>query len=119
MDHFTRTTTTSAPAIQKAGDVRMRDARPPDCPDAFPPRRLLPMLPPPPNTLPSRPEPLPMIDVKRLILYYYVTFYLRSTSINSTAPPAHAAGEFMRLLKTVDVPPLGTKVGPPLAEPVL
>ena len=97
--------TTRAPAIQKAGDVRTREAKPPDgCDDV--PITLFPAIP-PPKKLPRRPEPFPTNDVSRLITYAF-HFYLRNRSSKSTAPPAHTPGDFMRSTTTVEVPPPAT-----------
>ena len=105
MNHLTRTTTTRAADIQNAGDVKIRVAKPPDCADVDPPRMPPPPEPPPPRKPPKSPPPLPTNEVNKLIITTVSHFYLRNTSNRSTAPPAHAAGEFMRSAITVDVPP--------------
>ena len=69
-----RTTTTKAPAIQKAGLVKMRVAKPPDEEDDVDVLRMppVPMEPTPPRMLPKSPLPLPMNEVNKLI-YYSIT----------------------------------------------
>ena len=88
----------------------MRVAKPPDDEDDVDVLRTppVPMEPTLPKRLPRTPEPLPMNEVNKLI-YYSITFYLRSSKRRTTAPPAHTAGDCMRSFNEVDdVPPPDT-----------
>ena len=72
-----RTTTTKAPAIQKAGEVKIRVAKPPDEEVDVDVLRMppVPMEPTPPRMLPKSPLPLPMNEVNKLI-YYMASYFL-------------------------------------------
>ena len=108
--HFTRTSTTITPAIQKAGEVRTRVAKPPDGVDEDP-RSVDPPLPPPPKKSPRTPDPEPTNEVSRLIIYTIASyiFYLRKSSSKTTAPAAHVAGDCVISANDIDdVPPPST-----------